>query len=347
MAILARVLTICCIAAATVSSPARADEVVVRVGSTRSIGNAANLIAIANDYFKDSGLRVEIVDTDPSVDVFAMLAQGKLQVAEADLSAGFFTAVQKGLPIMAMADRASSPLNHNLMLRASLKDKVKEAWQLKGRSIAIDGQGSAATYEVGKILDWLKLSIADVDLRVFPIGQVAGAFKNETIDAALVPAPYTAQFVSQGLAVPLVDPDEYIRPTPMTLSVNMVNTDWLRANIEAAKAYYLAYTRGVRDYCQAYHGGKYRYDVGPLLMRTGAETRPDMISKGPWPARDPLGRINIESVLDMQAWFAKNRFINGQSTAVRLVDTGFVEYAANELGPFVVENTQSKLRGCR
>lgn len=339
-------LTLAAFAVAALSASAPADEVLMRVGAARSIANAANLIAIDKNYFKDSGLRVEIVDLDPTTDVYALLAQGKLQAAEVEMSAAFFKAIERGLPIIAMADRISSPLNHNLMLRANLKDKVKELWQLKGRTIAVDSAGGAATYEIGKILDWLHLSIADVDLRVFPPAQVPVGFRNEAIDAALAVPPYTAQFASQGLAVPLVDPDEYVRPTPMTLSVNVVNTDWLRANIQAAQAYYLAYMRGVREYCLAYHRGKERFDVEPLLMRTGAERRVDAIN-GPWPARDPLGRINIASVLDMQDWYYRNRLITSQFPAERLVDTGFVGYAANELGPVAGVNVQSKLRGCR
>ncbi len=59
------------------------------------------------------------------------------------------------------------------------------------------------------------------------------------------------------------------------------------------------------------------------------------------------GRINIDSMLDMQDWFARNKFTSARFAADRLVDPSYAEYAAQKLGPFVLENKDSKLAGCR
>ena len=84
-----------------------------------------------------------------------------------------------------------------------------------------------------------------------------------------------------------------------------------------------------------------------LLIKTGTENRPDVLNKYPWPARDPNGRINIESMLDMQAWYDRNKMSNANFPADRLVQTSYVQEAAQKLGPFVLENKDSKLSGCR
>ena len=84
-----------------------------------------------------------------------------------------------------------------------------------------------------------------------------------------------------------------------------------------------------------------------LLIKTGTETRPDVLNKYPWPARDPNGRINTDSMLDMQAWYAKNKMSNCEFAADRLVHTSYVEEAVKKLGPFELENKDSKLQGCR
>ena len=60
-----------------------------------------------------------------------------------------------------------------------------------------------------------------------------------------------------------------------------------------------------------------------------------------------FGRVNVDSMLDMQAWFARNKFIGAQVPADRLVDARYAEYAAQRLGPFVLENKASQLAGCR
>ena len=38
---------------------------------------------------------------------------------------------------------------------------------------------------------------------------------------------------------------------------------------------------------------------------------------------------------------------SGELPAARLLDTSYVDYAVEKLGPWQLENTQSKLAGCR
>jgi NitT/TauT family transport system substrate-binding protein len=127
----------------------------------------------------------------------------------------------------------------------------------------------------------------------------------------------------------------------------MINTDWAKGNRELLRNYYTAYLRGIRDYCQAYHGGKIRREMIDLSIRTGTETRPELLHKYPWPARSPDGRINIASMLDMQAWYRSNKMSDAQFPAERLVDTSYVEHAVAMLPPWELENKESKLEGCR
>ena len=127
----------------------------------------------------------------------------------------------------------------------------------------------------------------------------------------------------------------------------MINTDWAKPNRDLLRNYFTAYLRGVRDYCQAYHGGAGRAEMIQRLIRTGTETREELLYKYPWPARDPNGRINVDSMLDMQAWYKRNKFTGAELPAERLADTSYADYAAQKLGPFVLENRDSTLAGCR
>ncbi|MGB8486121.1 MAG: hypothetical protein WCD67_07630, partial [Xanthobacteraceae bacterium] len=143
------------------------------------------------------------------------------------------------------------------------------------------------------------------------------------------------------------DPDDYVRPAPTELSVNMINTDWAKQNLDLVRRYYLAYMRGVRDYCQAYHGGSNRKEMIDLLVRSGAERRPEMLNDYIWPARDPLGRVNVASVLDIAGWYVKNKFTSAVPATARLADLSYIDYVNSKLGPFVLENQSSTLKGCR
>jgi NitT/TauT family transport system substrate-binding protein len=233
------------------------------------------------------------------------------------------------------------------MVRPDLKDKVKSLADLKGKIVASNGAGSVSTYEVGKMLETKGLKIADVDVKIFPFTQMALAFTNKAIDAAIVIPPFVYQLLEGGFATGFAEPDVLVKPTPMTIAVVMTNTDWAKANPDLVQRYYTAYLRGVRDYCDAYHGAPIKNEIIDLLIRHGSERRPELLHNYPWPARSPNGRINTASMLDMQDWYASNGFSRAKFPASRLVDGHYAEVAAQKLGPYKPANPDSKLEGCR
>jgi len=324
----------------------RAEDT-VRVGEVRSIGSGATLTAIERGYFKEQGIKVELDAIDSSANAFALLAQNRYQIVEGGLSAGYFNGLDKNLPIIAVADRASSPLAHNLMIRTDLKDQIKSIKDLKGKVIASNGPGSISTYEIDKILQKGGLGLADVEIKVLPFTQMGLALNNKAVDAALAIPPFTYQIRDPGFGVMFADPDDYVLPSPTALSVNTINTDWAKQNPDLVRRYYIAYMRGVRDYCQAYHGGPNRKEMIDLLVRSGTERRPEMLNEYVWPSRDPLGRINIASALDIAGWYVKNKFTGAAPPTERLADLSYVDYVNSKLGPFVLENKASTLKGCR
>jgi NitT/TauT family transport system substrate-binding protein len=331
----------------SIALPAAAQETTVHIGLARSVSNGAELIAMEKGYFREVGIKVEIDDIDTSANTIALLATNRLQVIAGGISAGYFNAIEKDLPVIIIADRVSTPIGHNLMLRPDLKDKITSLGQLKGKVIASNGAGSVSTYEVGKMLETAGLAISDVDVKIFPFTQMPVAFANKAIDAGIVIPPFVSQFLDQGHALGFAEPDVLVKPSPMTIAVIMVNADWAKKNTELLRNYYTAYLRGVRDYCNAYHGAPIKDEIIAALIRHGSERRPELLHKYPWPARSPYGRINTASMLDMQGWFIKNGFSRAKFPAERLVDASYADFAVQKLGPFVPANKDSKLDGCR
>src|ERR1700682_5014043 len=130
------------LAIAAGAAAARAEDVTVKVGMVKSISSVATLTAIEKGYFKAAGIKVETEDLDTSANVIALLAQNQLQLVEGGISAGYFNALEKNLPITMVMDRVSSPLGHHLMLRPDLKSQITRLRDLKGKVIASNGQGS-------------------------------------------------------------------------------------------------------------------------------------------------------------------------------------------------------------
>ncbi len=112
---------------------AAAAEDTVRIGMARSVSNGAELIAIEKGYFKDVGIKVEMDDIDTSANTIALLAQNRLQIVAGGISAGYFNALEKDLPVTIIADRVSTPIGHSLMLRPDLKDQVKSLAAAQGQ----------------------------------------------------------------------------------------------------------------------------------------------------------------------------------------------------------------------
>ena len=325
----------------------QAQEVTVKVGIAKALATAATMIAIEKGYFKEVGVKVEIEQLDSSANVMALLAQGQLQIIEGGISVGYFNAIERGLPITIVSDRVSTPLNHKLLIRADLADVIKRPGDLKGRSIASNGPGSVTTYEVAQILRKDGVGVKDVDVKILSFVNMGIALTNKAVDAALVIQPWASQYVDKGIAKLFADPDDFADPRPMTIAVNMVNTDWAGKNKELMRRYYLAYSKAVREYCQAYHGGRNRQDIIDMIIRTGLEERADIIENTPWPARNVNGRINMPSLLDMQKYYIREGLATKELSADVLVNNEYVDDATQKLGPFTVENAASKLEGCR
>src|SRR4029453_5723762 len=180
------------------ASAAHAQEVTVKVGTVRSISTATILWAAEKGYFKEYGIKVVTETLDTAANSIALLAQNQLQLVEGGISAGYFNALEKNLPVTMVLDRVSSPIGHNLMLRPDLKGQITQLRQLKGKTIATNGQGAVSTYEVGKMLETDGLTINDVEIKVIPFTQYALAFNNKAIDAEIAIPPFTAQLLDGG-----------------------------------------------------------------------------------------------------------------------------------------------------
>ena len=136
------------------------------------------------------------------------------------------------------------------------------------------------------------------------------AFQNKAIDAAITIPPFTAQLLDGGHAVNFEESRRHRQAAPADHRGEHGQHRLRQAHKELMRNYYVGYLRAIRDYCQAYHGGPNRQAFIDLAIRTGTETRPELLHKYPWPARSPNGAINVASMLDMQAWYVKNKMSN-------------------------------------
>ena len=239
----------------------------VVVGDNPSLSGAPLYIALDKGYYRDAGVDVHLEMSGLSSDMTVQLATRKLDVIGGAITAGFFNSVSKGLPIGLLMSRATSPYSHYLMIRPELKDQLKEPSDLKGRTIAVVSRGAILVYELIKVLEAGGLTLADVNLKYIPFGQMATALTTGAVDAALMISPLQDAVAAKGIGVKWINADSKIKAQPVLVSVWWTNTDWARENEDAARRFVRGTLRGVRDYCNAYHRGPNWAEVTGILAK--------------------------------------------------------------------------------
>jgi len=326
-------------------SAAAADKVVI--GSVPGIAAAGTYIADAKGYFKDAGIDVTIADLASAADAMASLATNQFQVVEGGYSAGYWNALAKNFPIITAFERGSRPTNHRIVVPPAMADKIKTIADLKGHSVAVNAPGSLTIYELGKMLETAGLTIKDVDVKYMPFPQMAVAFRNNAVDAAENIPPFVNVGMEQGLMKPIAAIDDTLKPYPLGSIAYQVNTDWAGKNKDTARKFFVAILRGTRDYCQAYHHGPNRDEIEDIMIKYKVMSDRALLDRIPWQGRDPNGRMDAGTVLDIQDWFFKEGMITQKFPAERLIDNEYADYAAKTLGPFELINKSDPLPSCR
>ena len=334
-----------CLAALAASSAVAADS--VAIATVPTIASTSTYIADAKGYFKDVGIDVQIQLIDSVSTAMPLLASGRVQVAQGGLAASFWNGVAQSMPVIMAFEGGSTPLNHHVLLSPSAKDKIKTVADLKGHPVALNAPGSIIGYDLFKVLGSAGLGFKDVDIKYISFPQMGVALQNGAVDAVVSVPPFGDLAIEKGLGVNWLDTDEYLKPAPVTVVHYVVNSDWAKANSDLAHRFFVAVGRGTRDYCQAYHHGANRDEVIAIMMKYGVAGDHDSLDKFPWQARDPNGRFNMASLLDVQDWYLSDGKIKEKLPPEKLVDPSYAEAAAKVLGPFTVANAASTLGGCR
>jgi NitT/TauT family transport system substrate-binding protein len=159
--------------------------------------------------------------------------------------------------------------------------------------------------------------------------------------------PYTDPIVAQGIGKRWINVETLIQPSPTITVAYMVNTDWARANPEAAHKVMLAFARAGREYCDAYHHGPNRAQVVDELVKHKVMLDRDLLEHMDWQSRDPNGKVSLAALSDIQDFFAREGKLAKKAPEDKLVDPSYAAEAAATFGPFTPKNAESKLEGCR
>ena len=305
---------------------ARAQEEVVKLDDRRAISNAGFYIAIERGYFKEQGIRNELIFFASAAKTLPALTAGELDVSAGAPSAGLFNAIAQGAPFRIVADKGQARAGSGFSMLVVRKDlvesgQVKSVRDLVGRKVGLFAKGITQDYMLGKMAEEVGLTIKDFDLTYMSAPNQLTAFETKALDAAVTVEPWAANFQERGLAVRFRAPDQVRGLTPYQIAVIIYSGKFMKERRPVAQRWMHAYLRGCQEYVE-----KGPTDPAVLAILEKFTKVPGKAIKAATPYyQDPKGKLGLESLADQIAWFVANGFMTEKIGVDKVVDLSFLK----------------------
>jgi len=307
----------------------------VKIGDLGILADAPFYIAIEKGYFKEANVDVSLERFNSAAQATAPLSTNQVQVVGGGVSAALYNAFARGWPVrIAMARTRDWPgySSDTLVLRNDLKSTVTSAKQLKGKMIAINTPASVLHFMLARLMESEGLSIDDVSTISMAWPNMAPGMETKAIDGGMVVEPFATQFAARNISFPFKRAADFMKSPPLEVSVVLYSKGWTDKNPEQAKAFTLAYLKGVRDYVDAMKGGAKRAEVVDICIKYTSLKDKAMYDKMQWSYMDPNGEISFDGLRDQQDWYAKHGFVATKTNVEAMTDRRFLDYALEKLG---------------
>lgn len=309
--------------------------VTVTVGAKKVVSDAGILIGEAKGYYRDLGIKIEIVQFNSGQEMINQLAAGQLDVGCTVTAAGLFNAMLRDIPIKIVADKGINLPGkgyYRLVIRKDLVGVIKDYKDLKGRKIAIVGTASLDEIALDRVLNKGGLTTKDVDLQViraFP--DMLVALGNKSIDAAMLIEPFVAQGVAKGIIDRWKDPAEYDPEAQTALLVYGIS---MIQKPEVANRFMVAYVRALRDYNDAFVKNKNRAEIIDILTKTSVVTDPKLYDLMYPTGLNPDGYVRMKGIAMDLEWYKARGLLKGDVDVNKAVDNQYVDFALKILGKY-------------
>jgi NitT/TauT family transport system substrate-binding protein len=307
----------------------------VKIGDLGILADAPFYIAIEKGYFAAEKVDVVLERFDSGTQEIAPLSTNQIQVAGGGVGAALYNAFGRNWPVrIVMARTRDMPgySSDTLVIRNDLKSKVISAKDLKGKMIAINTPASVLHFMLGRLMESEGLTIKDVQTINMAWPNMGPGMESQAIDGGTVVEPFAQQFSQKNISFPFRRAADFMKKPPLEVSVILYSKGWMDKDPEQAKAFTVAFMKGVRDYVDAMKGGPKRAEVVEICVKYTSLKDKAMYEKMQWSYMDPNAEISFEGLKDQQDWYAKNGFVSQKASVEGMVDRRFLDYALGKLG---------------
>jgi NitT/TauT family transport system substrate-binding protein len=299
------------------------DTTTLRVFVLPFLHHAGPLVADAEGYFAEQGIKVEFVRMSDPVVAIPMLINGSLDVLAGGANPGLLNAMTRGLPVRAVADKGYNRVggcSHTaIVLRTGL---AKEGGRPRVRRISVDKQPHQQ-YAVELMLASVGVELKDLEVLHIPHVPEIEALSKGTIDAALATDPYLTTIIERGIATPWIRLEDVL-PNAQS-SFLFFGPNLLQKNPDAGRRFLIANLKAVRQLEE----GKTKRNLEVLARVTEEST--EELQRMCWPAYYRDGHIDSHSIADFQEWALKHRLIDRAATQQEFLEPNLVAQASAAL----------------
>lgn len=320
-------------------SPVSAKELLdVPVGVSPVMSSAGIYIAQAKGYFTEQGLAVKLNPFKASgAKMTPFLATGQLFVAGGNVTAGLYNANANDIPIKIVADKGLVSPKHGYLALLVRKDLIesgryKDYKDLKGMTMAVTAKGVSQEIATELFLHKGKLTLQDIKLVTLAYADMNIAFANKSLDAAVQIEPFVTAALDNNWATRIAGSDE-VYPNQQS-AVILYSPVFIEKYPEQARAFMVAYIKGVRDYNDAFEKGKNKDDIIRILNDATETKDPDLYRRVVPAGLHPDGKLNVQSLKDDARWFFQHDYFKEMPDVDAIIDESFIDAAIKILGPY-------------
>src|SRR5688572_45590 len=300
LAIVAAVLLVACRPAAPPAGPAPAASApapaggatqgdaplsppfTVKVGHPGTFGGSPIFLAKQRGYFTAEGLAVEHEAFKVSADMVPAVATGELHVASGAINPALFNAVTRGVNFTLVADAGSfqpGRANTSLVIRKEVVDsgRYSRLDDLRGMTIGVPGPYTVNHFMLSVIADRYGFPLDEINITPVPMADSLLALRNGSLDGYydVEPSPTIAE--REAIGVRVLTSDQLFEGFQSSV---VIYGPAMTSQPEAAKRFMVGYVRGVRDYLDAFFGGKERERATEDITREGIAVPRDIVPGG-------------------------------------------------------------------
>ena len=261
-------------------------------------------VAAERGLFEQYGLDVQIESVASGTEAIAFLTEGQIDVGGIAIVTSLWNGWNSGLDIQIIAPGGLEPLEDSptiLVVREDLFEDgtVTEIADLAGEVVAVaGGPGSGGEYLLAKALEMGGLTIFDVETQNIGNADMAAAFANDAVAAAIVGAPFAGEILDAGDGVALATD-----LTPGLMTVAFVGSgDFINERPEVAQRFVLA----LMDATRLMQGEAFFDQENLDAYVTYTNSTEESILNGTQFVFDPDLVIPVEGLADIEATHRSN-----------------------------------------